>query len=215
MWILKPRICSILLHPEWIHNSWALWALHPLTLFHHDTKSCMPRLLTRRGLMWDPSLPAQLQQAWDTAQPGHSPAAAFPHPPASQNPATEPSLALRVTQRAQQEAQAVNSTSKTCQGSWCISNWVCSEEIMSLPAHAVEVQIPKSGQRSEISPDTPGCYSWLYKQRAYTSVRPSISLTSAMKKLCCSLTFRGFIVCLPTAAECLCLNYTTPSLFTH
>lgn len=72
-------------------------------------------------------------------------------------PVTEPSLALRVTQKAQQEAQAVNATSDTGQGSWCISNWACSERITSLPAPAGEVQIPKSGQRSELSPDTPGC----------------------------------------------------------
>lgn len=90
LWIQKPRMCSILLHPDWIHNIWALSAHmrtpHPLTLFHLTPGPACPGWWQRRGLMWDPSLPAKLQQVWDTAQPGHSTAAAFPHPPPPQEP---------------------------------------------------------------------------------------------------------------------------------
>lgn len=160
LWFQKSRMCTTLLCPDWIQNIWALSAhtrIYIPSLFSTVTPDpACPGWWQRRGLMWDPS-------SSPTSTPG------------AQTPVTEP----RIRQRAQQEAQAVNATSATCQGSWCISNWACSDTMMTLPAPAVELQIPKSGQRSELSPDTPGCWSWLYKQR----VRPSISLPSAMEKL--------------------------------
>lgn len=157
--------------------------------------------------MWHPSLPAQpgtaLLQPFLTQQHPRSPECSHRAQPGSQG-YTEGT----------QEAQAVNAMSETCQGSWCISNWACSEGMMSLLPLLWRCRSPRQA-RGQLSPDTPGCQSWLYKQRAYTRVRPSVSLTPAMKKLCCSLTFRGFIVCLPAASECVCLNYTNSSLFTH
>lgn len=159
LWFQKSRMCTTLLCPDWIQNIWALSAhtrtLHPFTLFHCDTRSCMSRLVTKERINVRPKL--LTHQHSRSPDPSHR----------------------GITQRAQQEARAVNATSATCQGSWCISNWACSDTMMTLLASAVELQIPKSGQRSELSPDTPGCWSWLYKQR----VRPSISLTSAMEKL--------------------------------
>lgn len=141
-------MCSFLLHPDWIHNIWALCAhtrtLHPLNV---TPGPACPGCWQRRGLMWHPSLPAQpgtaLLQPFLTQQ----------HP-RSLDPSPRAQPGSQGYTEGTQEAQAENAMSETCQGSWCISNWACSEGMMSLLPLLWRCRSPRQA-RGQSYPQTP------------------------------------------------------------
>lgn len=108
-----------------------------------DTRSCMPRLLTKERINVAPK-PAS--PAW------HSPAAAFPHPAAPQEPRMQPQSPAWLSGLHRGHTRST--------GSEC-HEWNLPGQLVHLKlglfwrndesaAPAVEVQIPKAGQRSVI-----------------------------------------------------------------